>query len=117
MFNEFCIPTLNLLSEGYGGIGVHCCADSKLHWEDFLKIDNMKYLNICQPVNVIKESLSVFENKVAQMPFAAEDSNNSGDWYKDVCPKNTHVVLQYGAKDKDEALLKLEQANKLKKEY
>jgi uroporphyrinogen-III decarboxylase len=46
MFEEFFLPELVYLSDHFGAIGIHCCADSKHQWKSFGKIPNLKFLNL-----------------------------------------------------------------------
>lgn len=46
MFVKFFLPYLNKLSQRYGGLGIHCCANSRHQWDNFKKIENLKLLNI-----------------------------------------------------------------------
>lgn len=45
MFEEFCLPELNDLSETFGGIGMHCCADAEHQFPSFKKIKNFYAFN------------------------------------------------------------------------
>ncbi|MFH1021142.1 MAG: uroporphyrinogen decarboxylase family protein [Pseudomonadota bacterium] len=45
MFEEFCLPELNDLSETFGGIGMHCCADAEHQFPGFNKINNFYGFN------------------------------------------------------------------------
>lgn len=45
MFEEFCLPELIDLSETFGGIGMHCCADAEHQFESFKKIPNFYGFN------------------------------------------------------------------------
>lgn len=45
MFEEFCLPTLTKLSERYGGMFIHCCADADYQYNGFRKIPNFRGLN------------------------------------------------------------------------
>ena len=38
MFEEYCLPEFNDLSETFGGIGMHCCADAEHQFAGFNKI-------------------------------------------------------------------------------
>ena len=46
MFEEFFLPELVALSDHFGAIGIHCCADSKHQWPSFSKIPNLHFLNL-----------------------------------------------------------------------
>ena len=45
MFEEFCLPNLNDLSDTFGGLFVHCCAAADHQYASFKKIRNLRGLN------------------------------------------------------------------------
>ncbi len=45
MFEEFCLPELIDLSETFGGLGMHCCADAEHQFPSFNKIPNFYGFN------------------------------------------------------------------------
>ncbi len=45
MFDQFCLPSLVALSQYYGGMFLHCCADADHQYEGFAKIPNLRMLN------------------------------------------------------------------------
>lgn len=45
MFEAFCLPTLNALSDTFGGLFMHCCATADHQYGSFLKIRNLRGLN------------------------------------------------------------------------
>ncbi len=45
MFDEFCLPELVDLSETFGGLGMHCCADAEHQFPNFNKIPNFYGFN------------------------------------------------------------------------
>jgi hypothetical protein len=45
MFDEFCLPWLVRLSETFGGMFIHCCADADHQYESFLRIPNLRGMN------------------------------------------------------------------------
>ena len=67
MFEEFCLDSLNRLSERYGMLGMHCCADSEHQWENFKKIRGLVLLNLGQPDAVIQRAYKFFGDACAQM--------------------------------------------------
>jgi hypothetical protein len=60
MFDEFFLPELAALSQRYGGIGMHCCANARHQWPGFLRIPNLRVLNICQPLEVATATYPFF---------------------------------------------------------
>jgi len=45
MFEEFCIPGLARLSEAFGGIFIHCCADADHQYDAFGSLPNLRGVN------------------------------------------------------------------------
>lgn len=45
MFEQFCLPLLNELSDRYGGITVHCCATADHQYGNFKKIRRLRGFN------------------------------------------------------------------------
>ena len=45
MFEEFCLPELNDLSDTFGGIAMHCCADAEYQFPGFNKTRNFYAFN------------------------------------------------------------------------
>ncbi len=45
MFEEFCLPGLRDLSETFGGLFMHCCANADHQYASFRKIPNLRGLN------------------------------------------------------------------------
>ncbi|MEK7476548.1 MAG: uroporphyrinogen decarboxylase family protein [Candidatus Coatesbacteria bacterium] len=46
MFDEFFADELNELSDRYGGLGVHCCANAKHQWGKFRRLRGLRFVNI-----------------------------------------------------------------------
>lgn len=49
MFDEFFLGELETLSNRYGGMGIHCCADAPHQWENWKKVPGLKMLNLHKP--------------------------------------------------------------------
>lgn len=45
MFDRFCLPFLTDLSEAFGGLFMHCCANADHQYERFKRIPNLRGLN------------------------------------------------------------------------
>lgn len=45
MFEEFCLPSLIELSQTFGGMFMHCCANADHQYRSFQKIPNLRGLN------------------------------------------------------------------------
>ncbi len=48
-FHDLFLPELIGLSDRYGGLGMHCCADARHQWPAWKEIPNMRLLNVAQP--------------------------------------------------------------------
>lgn len=112
MFEQFCLGALNRLSRRYGGIGIHCCANSRHQWEGLKQVEGLRLINLVQPPKLIKEAYSVFADTAAQMHSWFGDGEPSDAWL-DGFPPRAHVVLRDRATDRDDALRKLDRLRAL----
>lgn len=99
MFNDFCLGTLNALSDRYGGIGIHTCADSEHQWENIKKVKGLRLLNFVRSADGIRESFECFGGAVAHWPIVngSPDLESDPQWLS-ACPDNVHAVITYRAK-------------------
>jgi hypothetical protein len=102
-FKEFCLGTLNRLSQRYGGIGMHCCAYATHQWENFLEIDGLRMLNFVQPPDTTKKAYSFFAQKTAMMHLWCGDGTPTPNWIKNY-PEDAHIVLNCTATHREDAL-------------
>ena len=102
MFREFFLPELTQLSERYGGIGMHCCADSEHQWAGFLEIPGLRLLNLVQPPDVTRSAYEFFAEHVAQM-HSWQGEGDPWTWPASH-PPGVRTVIQAGAKDREEAI-------------
>jgi len=103
-FDEFFLPELTELSQRYGGIGIHCCADSKHQWPNFKKIPGLKVLNFVRPDDQLLLTYKEFEKCTAQVPTKDFDGQNPEAWIHSF-PKEAHIAIEVKAKDKEEAII------------
>jgi hypothetical protein len=66
MFERFFLSELADLSNRYGGMGLHCCANARHQWTNFLKIPGLRIINFVQPPEVIREAVPFFAPRVGQ---------------------------------------------------
>lgn len=71
-FETFLADDLRRMAERYGALGIHCCAHSKHQWANFAKVPNLRMINLHLPTEQKHESLQVFRDICAQMPWEAE---------------------------------------------
>lgn len=65
MFNEFFGPELAALSEHFGGLAMHCCANSSHQWANFKALPGLRFLNIVQPQEVCRRAFTYFSPEIA----------------------------------------------------
>ena len=98
MFEEMFCDELCELSERYGGIGIHCCANAVHHWDNLKRIPGLRLRNLhIEP----DQALQHFENHVPQwhaLPGADRPAERIGR-----IPPNAHAVVQMAAANRDEA--------------
>lgn len=64
MFNRFFRGELCEFSERYGGIGIHCCADSNHQWQNLLSIPDLKVLNFVRDEENTRKAIEFFASSV-----------------------------------------------------
>ena len=102
MFLELYLPELAKLSDRYGGIGIHCCADARHQWGNLKQIPNLRLLNLIQPVDELKMAYEFFSDHVPQMHSWFGDGP-AWTWPEQY-PEGARVVMETSATSKDEAL-------------
>lgn len=102
MFRDFVLPSLEEMSARYGGLGMHCCADSERQWQNFKQVPGLKVLNLNRPIRSQKESWRVFCGHVALYPYPCGDGPDYLAWPGQY-PQGSHAVLSVDAKDRTDA--------------
>ena len=100
-FRLLFLPQLKQLSERYGGIGIHCCANARHQWDALSSVPDLKLLNLVQPKDVLREAYSFFAARVPQMHSWCGDGDPVG-WLGRL-PSDARVVLQVDAENEDHA--------------
>jgi hypothetical protein len=108
-FREFFLPELSMLSQRYGGLGMHCCANSRHQWDNFKALPGLRLVNFCQPGEVINEAVPFFSQYTAQEHMETIGKGQYFDgrpiWeWPQLVPEGTRMVLNAEPKTKDEAL-------------
>ena len=102
MFVEFYLPELIRLSERYGGIGIHCCANARHQWENFKRVSNLRLLNLVQPAAELRAAYEFFADHAPQMHSWCGDGP-AWTWPEQY-PEAARVVMETNASSKDEAM-------------
>jgi hypothetical protein len=105
MFEEFFLPTLIELSERYGGIGIHCCAQSRHQWEGFRKIPKLRLVNLGGPNTAedIRVAYELFSPETAHWHYAWTPGEPLREHLAEY-PPGTRAVLNFGPPDRDKAI-------------
>ncbi len=111
MFNRLFLPELAALSERYGAMGMHCCANARHQWENWKKIPNLKLLNLVQPPEVTREAWTFFADHVAQ--YHSYQGEGPAESWRAQHPPQARMVYEVNAASKEEAM---ELARRLKVE-
>lgn len=114
MFDEFFLDELNVLSDHFGGIGIHCCANSKHQWEGLKRVKNMKLLNLARPMDTLQEGFRAFTH-CAHYPYLLIDgtSHPMPDMYPQDFPSGTRAVIVQWAQNEQQAGDKAEALRRL----
>ena len=107
MFEEFFLEHLAWLSNRYGGLGMHCCADSRHQWPLFKKIPGLRLLNLVTPPNkngeeYVKAALQTFSGHCAQLHHGWRPSGPVETWPAQL-PENARFVFDFTAQSREEA--------------
>ena len=98
MFDEFFYDELCELSDHYGGIGIHCCADAVHQWDNLKRIPNLRLLNL----NVEPErALHYYADHVPQWHALPDEGGPSERIAR--MPSDAHAVIQINADSRLEA--------------
>jgi len=116
MYQEFFAKEIIELSERYGGIGIHCCADAKHQWKYLKEIPGLVMLNLYQPEHILDESYGYFKDTTAMWPAKLEHNvaGRLDNKRKEEYPEGSRLVICEYADTKEEAL---RLADRLNKEY
>lgn len=106
IFLKLVLDELNTLSNRYGRIGVHCCANSKHQWANIKKIKNLCLLNLNQPPEIIKEAYGFFKDTCCQMHSFYSEGNI--DTWQDRFNNGERIIFQLYANSLEDAVNKLE---------
>lgn len=105
VFRDLFRPWLVKLSERYGGLGIHCCANSRHQWENFKELPDLRLINLCRPSGTLLESLAFFADKCVQMPGGLKLSGGVESWVGQI-PWNARCALIVEADDGKDAVEK-----------
>ena len=99
MFEEFFLPELVEISMRYGGLGMHCCANSRHQWENLKKIPNFRMFNITHPFDngMITDAISYFAGHTGMFPSWTGAADKMPGWTSAGNPEEWFPRLYGGA--------------------
>jgi hypothetical protein len=101
MFSEFFRPELISLTETFGGLGIHCCADARHQWKNFRELPGLKVMNHIRPptrgAEYLSDSMRFYGDKFVQAPGWAPDC--APEKWPDHLPAGTRIAFEAQAKD------------------
>jgi hypothetical protein len=106
MFQAFFKDELDALSDRYGSISIHCCANARHQWQNLRAVHNLRLLNLAQPPEVIDQAYRFFGPRVSHMHYELINGTtrplaiHPPEHY----PADCRIVLQVEAATKDQAL-------------
>ncbi len=104
IFARYFLPDLNLFSQRYGGLGMHCCANARHQWARFKEIDHLRLLNINQRAETLREAYPYFADFVPQWHISqSSEPPDPRNWLKEI-PAKAHVVLEMQAESREQAM-------------
>jgi len=103
MFEEFFRDELGALSDHFGGLGVHCCADARHQWSHFRDLPGLKVMNQNAPPTrnareYLLDALEFYGDTVAQMPLGWIPDGTPDTWPMQY-PKGSRVIFNASAED------------------
>ena len=100
MFDEFFLPELVFLSEHFGQIGIHCCADSRHQWDGLKKIPNLRFLNLKRELH--EEAYRFFGNTTI---IQQHGQSTEAEWDRVIRDNpEARLFIDVTAANRDEAL-------------
>jgi hypothetical protein len=107
MFRRFFRDELVHLSDQFGGLGIHCCADARHQWPNFRALPGLKLINHNAPPTrdareYLLDSMRFYGETVPQMPIGWTPDGPPEKW-PDQFPNGARIVFEVPAEDCEEA--------------
>lgn len=103
MFQEFFAGEINALSRRYGGVGIHCCANSAKQWEHLRQIEGLKMINLHRDRPEVFRAFDFFKDTCVQMHRPLDWQNILPEELEKALPERCRVVLPLEARDLEHA--------------
>ena len=112
-FREFFSEEIDALSERYGGIGIHCCADAEHQFENFYNVKNLKLMNLYRPPESIRAAYKLFARRCVQCHGTLTNGRAAALPFdvNETYPAGSRIIFREYAEDIDDARRLLERYN------
>jgi hypothetical protein len=106
MFERLFRPELTELSNRYGGLGVHCCADARHQWSGLARVPGLRVLNLCSPpqrnaAEYVPDACRFFQDVCGQMHFGWNPPGNPATWPAQFPPRARVILAPTVESDED----------------
>ncbi|MBS3762404.1 MAG: hypothetical protein KGZ25_03765 [Planctomycetes bacterium] len=97
MFCQFFRDGLVAISDHFGGLGIHCCADARHQWNNFRSLPGLRVINHNAPPTrdarkYLLDSLRFYGDAAVQIPLGWQPDGQPKSW-PDQFPEETRVVF------------------------
>jgi len=118
MFREFFTDELRTISERFGGLGIHCCADARHQWGNFRDVPGLKVINHNAPPTrdakkYLLDSLEFYGNRIAQVPIGWTPDGPPESWPGQF-PEGCRVAFDVEAEDAEQAAAVADRLQKIR---
>jgi len=105
LYGVFFGRELAALSERFGGIGIHCCANSKHQWEHLAGVPGLQLINLHLPYKHQLEAMARFGGVCAQWPVFTSGIESREHYLSvmDSLPAGSRVVVHTSASGREDA--------------
>ena len=117
MFVDFFRDELVALSEHFGGLGIHCCANARHQWQNFKELPGLRVLNISKPPtgdeSYIPDAYRYYGNLLVQV-HAGWSPDCEPERFPYQYPENTRVIFSVTGKDRDDTIRICDELNNIR---
>jgi hypothetical protein len=109
MFEQLALPEILDLSETFGSVGMHCCADAEHQWKNFNKIPNFYAFNRGPAgMKVLLDNFSGYSSPVYVMGSYSEAISPELEYFFDNAPEGTRAIIVNHGLNVDESKIWLD---------
>jgi len=92
LYEEFCLPYVNELSEEFGGISIHSCGNFVHQFDNLEKVHNLRGLNFGASETPFEAVWECFGGKTAIIPHIGLNNSSGDDYFASTQEYMEHVL-------------------------